>query len=72
MSEKNRRLRELSTEELNGRLSDAREELMNLRFQQATGELTDYTRLRQTRRQIARLMTILQERARMAVLEGEE
>ena len=36
-------------------MNDAREELMKLRFQQATGELTDYTRLRYTRRDIARL-----------------
>ena len=43
-------------------MNDAREELMNLRFQQATGELTDFTRLRHTRRQIARLMTMLHER----------
>jgi len=62
MSEKNKKLRELSTNELTGRLNDAQEELMNLRFQQATGELTDHTRLRITRRQIARLETILHER----------
>ena len=62
MSEKNKKLRELSTNELTGRLNDAQEELMNLRFQQATGELTDHTRLRITRRQIARLETILRER----------
>jgi large subunit ribosomal protein L29 len=62
MSEKNKKLRELSTNELDGRLNDAQEELMNLRFQQATGELTDHTRLRITRRQIARLETILRER----------
>lgn len=49
-----------------------REELMRLRFQQATGELTDFTRLRQTRRRIARIMTILGERERMASTEGEE
>ena len=71
MSEKNRKLREFSTGELENRLNDAREELMKLRFQQATGELTDFTRLTQTRRQIARLVTILHERARAAVSEGE-
>ena len=48
-------LRDLSTDELISRRRDAREELMNLRFQLATGELTDYTRLRHTRRMIARL-----------------
>lgn len=71
MSEKNRKLRELSTNDLVERISDAREELMNLRFQQATGELTDHTRLRFTRRQIARLTTILHERVSMGELEGE-
>lgn len=62
MSEKNNKLRGVSVDELHKQLNDAREELMNLRFQQATGELTDFTRLRQTRRQIARLMTVLHER----------
>jgi large subunit ribosomal protein L29 len=62
MSEKNKKLRELSDVELQKRLVDAQEELMNLRFQQSTGELTDHTRLRFTRRQIARLITLLQER----------
>lgn len=64
-------IRALSDSELRSRLNDAREEMMNLRFQQATGELTDYTRLRQTRRLIARLLTILNERERIAKMEGE-
>jgi len=42
---------------------------MKLRFQQATGELTDFNRLSQTRRLIARLLTALNERA---AREGEE
>jgi large subunit ribosomal protein L29 len=62
MSEKNNKLRELSDVELEKRLADAQEELMNLRFQQSTGELTDHTRLRFTRRQVARLMTLLHQR----------
>jgi large subunit ribosomal protein L29 len=69
MSEKNKKLRELSKNELVDRLNDAKEELMNLRFQHATGELTDFTRLRITRRQIARMTTMLHERE--DVLEGE-
>jgi len=72
MSEKNRRLREKSTEELVANLDDAREEMMNLRFQQSTGELTDFTRIRFTRRQIARLLTILQERELEAEIGGQE
>jgi large subunit ribosomal protein L29 len=59
----------LSAGEIQTRLNDAREELMKLRFQQATGELTDFTRLSQTRRLIARLLTALNERA---AREGEE
>ncbi len=72
MASKPDEIRSLSTPEIRGRLDDAREELMRLRFQQATGELTDFTRLRQTRRRIARIMTILGERERMASTEGEE
>ena len=70
MSEKTKKLREASLDDLNKQLNDAREEEMNLRFQQATGELTDFTRMRHTRRQIARLMTILSERE--AAMEGEK
>jgi large subunit ribosomal protein L29 len=72
MSQKNKKLRELSLDELNKQLSDAREEMMNLRFRQATGELTDFTRLRITRRQVARLMTIVDEREKEAALGGGE
>jgi large subunit ribosomal protein L29 len=62
-------IRELSTDALQSRLNDTREELMRLRFQQSTGELTDTSRLRQVRRDIARMLTILNERA--AMKEGE-
>ena len=62
-------LRELSIDNLQTKLNDSREELMRLRFQQSTGELTDTSRLRQIRRDIARMLTILQERA--AKMEGE-
>lgn len=71
MSAESKKLHELSTEELQRNLNDTREELMNLRFQQATGELTDFTRLRYTRRKIARLLTILRERE-MKVVGGEK
>ena len=70
MNPKNRKLRDASIDELHKQLRDAQEELMNLRFRQATGELTDYTRLRQTRRQIARLMTIVDEREKEAAIGG--
>jgi large subunit ribosomal protein L29 len=64
-------IRNLTTDQLQARLNDAREELMNLRFQLASGGLTDYTRLRYTRRDIARLETILNEREGSAEKEGE-
>lgn len=64
-------IRNLTTDQLQTRLNDAREELMNLRFQLASGGLTDYTRLRYTRRDIARLETILNEREGSAAKEGE-
>lgn len=66
-------LRALSDEEIRSRLLDHREELMNLRFQQATGELTDHNRLRYTRRTIAQMLTVLRERELATwVEEGEE
>jgi large subunit ribosomal protein L29 len=68
---KEKDIRDLSTQELLSRLNDAREEQMKLRFQQATGELTDFTRMRYTRRQIARLLTILHEREQARQMEGE-
>lgn len=64
-------IRELSVTEIQSRINDAREELMNLRFQMAMGGLTDFTRLRQTRRNIARLITILHERENATISEGE-
>jgi large subunit ribosomal protein L29 len=67
---KNSEIRALSTAELETKIGDAREEYRNLRFQQATGELTDFTRLRYTRRLIARLTTVLHERELMSQ-EGE-
>ncbi|HEY58429.1 MAG TPA: 50S ribosomal protein L29 [Anaerolineae bacterium] len=64
-------IRQLSTEEIRARLDDAREELMKLRFQHVTGELVDTSRLRKTRRLIARLLTVLRERELAAETEGE-
>ena len=54
-------IRLLSEEQLLAKIADAREELMNLRFQIVTGQLTDHSRLLQTRRLIARYETILRE-----------
>lgn len=59
-----------SNEELKALLLDTRHEYMNLRFQMVTGQLTDTSRLKQTRRQIATLETILRERELAASREG--
>jgi large subunit ribosomal protein L29 len=66
---KSSEIRVLKSEEINSKLADAREELMKLRFQQVTGQLTDTSRLRIVRRDIARMETILREQ--MAEVEGE-
>jgi large subunit ribosomal protein L29 len=69
MAKKDKDLRSLTDDQLEKELNDAREELMKLRFQQSTGELTDFTRLRITRRQVARILTLINER--VATEEGE-
>jgi large subunit ribosomal protein L29 len=63
-------LRNLKSGEIETKLTDAREELMKLRFQQVMGQLTDTSRLRILRRDIARMQTILHEQAK-AETEGE-
>jgi large subunit ribosomal protein L29 len=57
-------VRALSTDAIEAKLNDTKEELMKLRFQMSSGELNDFTRLRQTRRTIARLASVLNERQR--------
>ncbi len=69
---KTEQIRLMSTEELKAKLADARQELMNLLFQIVTGQLTDTSRLKQTRRLIARYMTILRERELSQQREGEK
>ena len=71
-STKTSELRNLKPGEIESKLSDAREELMKLRFQQVTGQLTDTSRLRILRREIARMETVLREQANAeAETEGE-
>jgi large subunit ribosomal protein L29 len=55
-------IRDLSDEELAQKLEEAREEFFNLRFQHATGALENTTRIRDTRRSIARMLTIRHQR----------
>jgi large subunit ribosomal protein L29 len=60
-------IRKLSPEEIRTKIADARDELMKFRFQQVTGQLTDPSRLKVLRRDIARMETILREIERAAV-----
>ena len=55
-------LRKLSTEELNKKITESKEELFNLRFQQATGNLEKPSRLRDLRKLVAKMKTIIRER----------
>jgi large subunit ribosomal protein L29 len=64
-------VRNLKAGEIETKLSDSREELMKLRFQQVTGQLTDSSRIRILRREIARMQTILREQVAAEVVEGE-
>ena len=64
-------IRNMKPGEIETKLADAREELMKLRFQQVTGQLTDASRLRILKREIARMMTILREQPEAEVVEGE-
>jgi len=68
---KTEEIRKMSVEEMQAKQSDMREELMKLRFQQVTGQLTDTSHLRQLRRDVARMETIFNERTRTTVQEGE-
>ncbi len=55
-------LRGLSRDELNAKVVEYKEELFNLRFAAATGQLESHGRLREVRKDIARIYTVLQER----------
>ncbi len=62
-------VRKLSVEELRSKITDARDELMKLRFQQVSGQLTDTSRLRILRRDVARMETVVKE-VELSVVEG--
>ena len=55
-------LRELTDDELTDKLRESKEELFNLRFQMATGQLDNNRRLRTVKQEIARIYTVLRER----------
>ena len=59
---KNNELRKMSTEELNKKIAEYKEELFNLRLSQATGNLEKPSRIRELRKLVARMKTILRER----------
>ena len=68
---KTKEIKNLSSAEILTKLADMRQEYMNLRFQIITGQLTDTSRLKIARRQIARFETILHERE-LAEEEGKK
>ena len=65
---KNSEIRELTTEEINAKIEEYKEELFNLRFSQATGNLEKPSRIKELRKVVARMKTILRERE----LSGKE
>ena len=65
-------LRSSSPEELVSKLAEAKEELFNLRFQSATGQLESHGRLRAVRKEIARIYTVLRERELGIIIDVED
>ncbi len=57
-----KKIRDLSTEEIIKKIEDNKEELFNLRFSQATGNLEKTSRIPELRKEIARMKTIIRER----------
>lgn len=67
---KTKELRELSVEELNARRRELRQEMLNLRVQQQSGQLENPARLHLLRREVARIQTIVTERAHAAAVKA--
>jgi large subunit ribosomal protein L29 len=65
-------LRGITEDELDGKLAEAKIELFNLRFQAATGQLESHGRLREVRKEIARIYTVKRERELGIVTMEEE
>jgi large subunit ribosomal protein L29 len=55
-------IRRMTDQEIVGAINDARQEIFNLRLQWVSGQLEDYTRIRQLKKEIARLLTVQRER----------
>ncbi|MEX0762355.1 MAG: 50S ribosomal protein L29 [Dehalococcoidia bacterium] len=64
-------IRELNPQELNKELADQERAMMNLRFRQATLQLSDSNQIGKTRRTIARIKTVMRERAIAAELQSQ-
>jgi len=65
-------LRASSPEELSNKLAEAKEELFNLRFQGATGQLESHGRLHAVKKEIARIYTVMRERELGIITDVEE
>jgi large subunit ribosomal protein L29 len=64
-------LRELPDDELRVKLDESKEELFNLRFQVVTGQLDNPRRIKEVKREIARVLTVMRERDIAAARENE-
>jgi large subunit ribosomal protein L29 len=62
MTMKARELADLDADELAAKLAEAKDELFNLRFQNVTGQLDNHQRLREVRKDIARVLTVMRQR----------
>ena len=65
-------LRDATSEDLLEKLTEAKKELFNLRFQAATGQLESHGRLRAVRKEIARIYTVMRERELGITAEPED
>jgi large subunit ribosomal protein L29 len=65
-------LRDLPMDELHARLDASKEELFNLRFQLATGQLDNPMRIKEVRHEVARILTLITQRELEEAEEGEE
>ncbi|HVL33580.1 MAG TPA: 50S ribosomal protein L29 [Actinomycetota bacterium] len=67
MAKVSNELRELSDDELQRKLAEAKEELFNLRFQLVTGQLDNPMRIKIMRKEVARILTVMRERELMVL-----
>ena len=72
MAKKAAEIRQMTDAELQQAIDEAKQELFNLRIQKSLGQLEDHSRIRQVKREVARLLTIQHERVLAAQLLQEE